>query len=273
MKKLLLYLRNDLSKEKSVNSITQTIRDFADKNGAEVLIYPEIDEDIDLVIAVGGDGTFLDASHIAFQFNKPIVGINAGTLGFLTEVKMDEIEKALFEIIVDRTSTIQKRAVLTACLIRENEEIFESTVINEVVVSRYPAACMLEFYLLYDNLKLPDYKADGIIVATPSGSTAYNLSFNGPILFPTVHSYIINAMAPHALTHRPVVLPSNKTLEIIVNSDGRTILNVDGRRSFKVQKNDKIVITEADHELHFIPSSERNFFDILSEKLHWGRRS
>jgi len=269
---VLIYPRRDKKKRALVGSILTTVTDTLNALNVEAFVYPELDKKFDLIISIGGDGTFLDASHIATDRDVPIFGINAGDLGFLTEVKMEETEGSLRGVISGENNKEQERLVLKVNIEREGESVFESKVINEVVLFRDPRSPMISFNLAYDSFKLADYKADGIVISTPTGSTAYNLSLNGPILFPTARNIIINAIAPHGLTHRPVVLPSKKRLEIIIKHSKNSVLTMDGGESMDVKTGDSIVIEEADNFLRFLSSPDRNFFNILSEKLHWAKR-
>lgn len=268
-KGILLYPRKDDLKEKTVAGIIEKIKRFAESAGMNVMVFPELTFNIKLIIAIGGDGTFLDASHEAIKLDIPIAGINAGSLGFLTEIKIEEFEEV--EKIISGNITIQERVVADVSVIRD-QEIFRSSVVNEVFLFRHMQSPMMDYYIKYNNQELPHYKADGILVATPTGSTAYNLSINGPILFPTEHSFVVNAMAPHALTHRPLVLPSSSELEIVMKKGCNGTLTIDGRKNFEVKAEDRIIIKESAKPLKFVPNSKRNFFDILSEKLHLGRR-
>ncbi len=267
---ILIFRRGDLLREKDILTAVEMIETIAREKDFSVHIYPEIPESIDLVVSIGGDGTFLDASHIAIEHDVPMVGVNGGSLGFLTEVKMDEIDD--IREILDGDHSVQERIVTRVVLERCGIPCMSSLAVNESVLTRNHDAGMLEFTVRYDGNNLSSYKADGVIIATPTGSTAYNLSLNGPILFPSSHSMVINAMAPHALTHRPIVIPSNRKIEVLVGGKSRGNLTIDGRRSFRIQEGDRVVIEEASRVLKVIPSKRRTFFDILSEKLHFGRR-
>ncbi len=268
---ILIIQRKDHKHKRAVQTILERLCLVADKRNI-VCHFDTLPDAATpfMVIAVGGDGTFLDASREAMRFGVPIVGINAGELGFLAEIKMDEIEDEL-PAIFDGSSEVQERMVLQGLVeIGAKRRTFFS--VNEVMIMRHLDGPMMNYEITSKQQKLPDYRCDAIIIATPTGSTGYNLSVNGPILFPTEDSFIINAMAPHALTHRPIVMPGDRDLTILVKGDGGGTLTVDGRQLMTVSPGSKITITRSEQSLLFISGKARTFFDILAEKLHLGKR-
>ncbi|HDT11875.1 MAG TPA: NAD(+)/NADH kinase [bacterium] len=267
---ILFYTRKKGLDSKKQNKVREILADAARRCQIDIYEYPEIPENIDLVIAAGGDGTFLDASHIAVKYDVPVAGLNIGQLGFLAEINMDEWH--IIDSIFHGKYKLTERMMIDIKASRGENLIFNEKVLNEVVVHRTLDAPMLLLSLKYGDEELPEYKADGVIVATPTGSTAYNLSFSGPIIYPTEESFVINAMAPHALTHRPIVLPSNKELVITIKDCKKSILNCDGRHIANIKKDDVITIKMSDKKLKYIANPERTFFSILSEKLHLGKR-
>ncbi len=271
---IVIYPRQDGKKLEIIKAIIEDIKAVTKKHNVNIAIYPDIPDSAFMMIAIGGDGTFINAAHIAYEHDIPIAGVNAGDLGFLTEIKMEEVTETVEKYILMKELIYQERIIMKAWVERDGQQFFSNKILNELYLTRLPNDSMLSFELTYNNCSLPSFKADGVIVATPTGSTAYNLSLNGPVLFPTVHSIIINAMAPHSLTHRPMVLPSCVgPLEIYLKEANQAVFAVDGRRAVPVRQGDKIIIRESKRDLKFIPSGNRNFFDILSEKFHWGKRS
>ncbi len=266
---VLVYVRGDGKREKVIENALRVVGDAARAAGRQVLVHPEKTYDIGIVIAVGGDGTFLDASHEALELDVPIAGVNAGSLGFLTEITPDETDE--IERILGERPFVQSRIVLAVSAFRGGERIFFGRAVNEALLMRCTDGPMLDLAIAYEGMSLPHYKADGIVVATPTGSTAYNLSLNGPILFPTERSMVLNALAPHALTNRPLVLPSASFLEITIDNGTATLL-VDGREPVHLAAGDRIEARESDRMLKFVPSSRRTYFDVLARKLHFGRR-
>jgi len=162
--------------------------------------------------------------------------------------------------------------VLSIVVYRGATELYRVQAVNELLLMRTAAAPMLDLAIRYAGMNLPHYKADGVIVATPTGSTAYNLSLSGPILYPTEHAMVLNAVAPHALTNRPLVLPSNSPLDIELIEAAAGTLSVDGRTQLPLAAGDRIAVQESPRMLKFVPSARRTYFDVLSRKLHFGRR-
>ncbi len=267
---VLVYVRGEVKREPAVESALRSVIAIAQAVGRQVLIHPEKTYDIGIVVAVGGDGTFLDASHEALDLDVPIAGVNAGSLGFLTEITPEETDE-MERILGDRPQ-VQQRIVLNVSIFRNGAEISLGRAVNEVLLVRRTERPMLDLAISYAGMSLPHYKADGIVVATPTGSTAYNLSLNGPILFPTERSMVLNAVAPHALTNRPLVLPSSSPIDIILEKGGGATVSVDGGSPTPVEAGDRIEVRESDRMLKFVPSSRRSYFDVLSQKLHFGRR-
>ncbi len=269
-KGVLLFVRGDGKRTDEIAQAVALVRDLATELGRPVLISPDKTFDIGLIVAIGGDGTFLDASHEALSLDVPIAGVNAGSLGFLTEITPDEPDE--LRRVLGPSPLIQRRIALSVTVLRGEEKVLTAVAVNELLVMRHPDGTMLDFAIRYAAMNLPHYKADGLIVATPTGSTAYNLSLNGPILFPTEHAMVVNAVAPHALTQRPLVLSSASELEISLGEGETATLSVDGGRPVALGSGDRIVAREMHRMLKFVPSSRRNFFDVLARKLHFGRR-
>ncbi len=252
----------------------QTLRSFLKEK--EILYHVDIVENVndakdsDLVIAGGGDGTYLDAAHIAFELGVPVAGINIGHLGFLVEIHMDDFE--VIESLFKGDFKIKKRLIIDVTVKRKGREIFSQIALNEAAIQRNINTSMLCFGIKYNNEELPKYRGDGVLIATPTGSTAYNLSFNGPILYPSENALVINAMAPHALTHRPIVVPAEGAVLIEIKECGKGILSCDGRNNCEIIENDLVIIKKSEKSLLYVSNPARTFFDILAQKLHLGKR-
>ena len=270
IKKVLLYHRKDGKREDEQKAFEKLLLEKCDKHNIEMTKRYNTQSSYDLVVAAGGDGTFLDASHIAFEQNIPIAGVNIGHLGFLVEIDPNE-DSVIEDILVGEYRT-GHRMMMNVSVIRENGEIFSITALNEVLIHRDMKGPMLSLGIEYNKEELPKYKCDGVIIATPTGSTAYNLSINGPILYPSEESFVVNAMAPHALTHRPLVLPADNGIKVTLKECEVGILNCDGRKSLRILIGDEVIIRRSEKELIYIPHPTRNFFNILSKKLHLGKR-
>ena len=267
---ILLYVRGDGGREAEVARAMRALRAAARRLGLTVLVHPEKGGPVGMVIAVGGDGTFLDASHRALELDVPIAGVNAGSLGFLTEITPDDPGE--MERILGGDPLVQPRIALDVLVSRGRRRLFSGRAVNEVLVMRRVEAPMLDLVIRYAGMSLPHYKADGVLVATPTGSTAYNLSLSGPILFPTERSMVLNALAPHALTNRPLVLPSASPIEITLDRGDAATLSVDGGEPAAIETGDRIEVRESDRMLKFVPNSRRSYFDVLARKLNFGRR-
>ncbi len=233
----------------------------------------EMFEKSDILISIGGDGTLLSLSRKSYRYNKPILGINAGNLGFLTDVKLSEIEEFIDKIFQNEYR-IDHRMVLEVSLLSpvENKSLIA---FNDVVLSRPSIEGMVnvdayvtsrEAHMIKKHLNR--YYGDGVIISTPTGSTAYNLSAGGPIVYPLTEALIVTPICPHSLTERPLVLPAD--FQILFESEDETIIVVDGQDIYNLKFFDGICIKIADKGVRMIHRVERNYFDILKQKLHWG---
>jgi len=226
----------------------------------------------DVVLAFGGDGTILSTARMVGASGVPILGINlGGRLGFLAEVMMDELYDSL-ENILNKQYTILERMVLEAILHQQKfEDIYYA--LNDIVVHRGGFSRVIRIDVFINDEYLNTYLGDGIIVATPTGSTAYSLSAYGPILFPTVNCMIINPICPHSLGVRPVVIPDDSKIRVVPHIEGRTVtLSADGQVSHQFSKKEgvEINICKANYKIRWIRHQDRNFYDLLRTKLNWG---
>jgi NAD+ kinase len=227
----------------------------------------------DVLIAFGGDGTLLEAaSTIAHSLvDVPVLGVNLGHLGFLTEVSRSELIDALQALIDGRTWT-ETRAMLDG-RIESADGATDRLALNDIVITRGSLSRMIELDVTVDGQFVSHVKADGLIIATATGSTAYNLSAGGPILLPSVDAFVLTPIAPHALTNRPVVLPA--TAEIVVRPAGGAagrsdIVTFDGQHGLPIRDGDSLLVRRAERVLTLIHTSSRSHFDMLREKLKWG---
>ena len=233
----------------------------------------EIARHAGVVIAFGGDGTLLDAaSAVAHSpFDAPVLGINLGRLGFLTEVGRAEMLPALDRVVSGQTTT-EARLLLSGTVIRGNETAHQHLALNDIVVTRGALARMIEIDVKVDGELVSHVKADGLIVATATGSTAYNLSAGGPILHPSADAVVITPLAPHALTNRPIVLPAGTRLRLepSVEPDADPVVTFDGQYGVQLAAGDIIEIARAPRVLTLMRTSKRTHFEMLREKLKWG---
>lgn len=225
----------------------------------------------DAIVSVGGDGTFLSVAHMCRFTEKPIVGVNLGGLGFLTDISPDDIEATLEKIKSGNFSTIS-RMVLEALLFRENEQVCKFHALNDVFINRINTPKLTSISVWYGNDFITDFYADGIIVATPNGSTAYSLSAGGPIVEPNVKAFIVTPICPHSLTERPIILPNDKSIRLVINGKNPDLLfSADGLESVRLQSGDQISISYGGIRTNLIQLTEISYFGLLRRKLNWGR--
>jgi NAD+ kinase len=228
---------------------------------------------VDVVIAFGGDGTLLDAaSAVAHSAADPaLLGINLGHLGFLTEASASDMATALEALMADRVQ-IETREILTGTVTRDGTTRASHFALNDVVVTRGALSRMIELDVAVDGRQVCHVKADGIIVATATGSTAYNLSAGGPIVHPSVDAFVLTPIAPHTLTQRPLVLPAAARIEFrpVIEPQSEIVLTFDGQFGWPLETGDIVGLARAPRRLRFVRTSGRTHFDMLREKLKWG---
>jgi NAD+ kinase len=226
----------------------------------------------EVVIALGGDGTLLSAARAFACTDTPILGVNLGSLGFLTEVPLDELYQTL-EAWVAGTAIIDKRALMHATLSREGKPFREWDALNDIVISKGAIARMGEFAIELDGQFVASFRADGVIVATPTGSTAYNLAANGPILLPTIDAMVLTAICPHLLTIRPIVFPGESEIAVTVDVvPHETYLTVDGQEAVELLLGDRILCHKSERSVHLLRLHPNGLFNVLRSKLSWGER-
>ena len=242
----------------------------AKKIGADAVERHLLADRADLIVVLGGDGTLLGVARLVASQGIPIIGVNLGGLGFLTEVNINEARAAL-ERVLAGDYEVDRRIMLEAVLDRASEEIAQSfQAFNDVVVSKGPLGRMLQLDVFANRTAFCSYRADGLIIATPTGSTAYALAAGGPILYPTLGAIVLAPICPHTLSNRPVVLPDTYEIEIHVKApDHDTTFTVDGQESAQLGPADIIRIHRARHVVSLIRSAHP-YFEIWRDKLHWG---
>lgn len=227
----------------------------------------------DMVIVFGGDGTFLSIARQMIWKSVPILGVNLGKLGFLTEVKVDEVYATL-ETVLKGKYVVQERSMLEACVKRGGRELFCLPVLNDVVITKSAIARVIDFQLKLNGVLVAILKADGLIAATPTGSTAYSLAAGGPIVHPRVGATVITAICPHSLNVRPLVIPEDALVEVeLMEKDGDIMLTLDGQFGYALEKGDKVSITQYKrHSVQVVQSPKRDYFELLRTKLYLGAR-
>jgi NAD+ kinase len=224
------------------------------------VVRSKIPELCDFLIVIGGDGTLLSAARVVGTSGKPILGVNMGSLGFMTAVTLDEIYPAL-ERIFRNEFEFEERMMLVAHVHRLGERVANYTVLNDVVINKGALAKMIDIKVTVGELYLSTFKADGLIISTPTGSTGYSLAAQGPMIHPTMKTILITPICPHTLTFRPLVVP-----------DGLVVLTLDGQVGFGLRQGDVVEVRKADAPLRFFRSPFRDYFTVLRTKLKWGER-
>ncbi len=231
-----------------------------------------IEKKPDFVIVLGGDGTLLSTARSVAQAGIPILGINLGSLGFLTEVRQDEISRALTEI--DSGQCALSLRSMVHCQVRRGDEFLSHhDALNDIVVHQSELARVTDFDVLVDGAFVANYKADGIIIATPTGSTAYSLAAGGPVLSPDLPGFVITPVAPHALTNRPLVVPDSARIEVKMKDNREhALLTIDGQQGVTLAEGDIVQCSKSDLKVKLFNLANRSFFDVLRTKLKWGER-
>lgn len=223
-------------------------------------------------IVMGGDGTMLSAARSLAKAHIPILGVNLGSLGFLTEVALDELYPTL-EAAIAGQCVIERRAMLHCEAKRAGKIIARHDLLNDAVVNKTELARIADFDVYIDDQFVSNYKADGLIVSTPTGSTAYSLAAGGPILLPDVEAVVLTPISPHALTNRPLVVRDTAEIAIVVRSaEGSAYLSIDGQLGERLRDNDRILCRRSKADVQLLKLHSRTFFDVLRAKLKWGQR-
>ncbi|HME34391.1 MAG TPA: NAD(+)/NADH kinase [Candidatus Sulfotelmatobacter sp.] len=226
---------------------------------------------LDLVIVLGGDGTLLSAARATAVVDAPLLGVNLGSLGFLTEVPMQSLYPML-EAIAQGRAAVEQRSLMQVQLLRADTVRSSYLVFNDAVVNKTALARLNTYDLYIDKVFVSSYRADGMIVATPTGSTAYSLSAGGPVLMPTVNALVITPVAPHSLTHRPLVVPDSVEIEILLRSEeDLAYLSLDGQPGLDLCDGDRVRCRRSEHQVKLFRTGA-DFFQVLRTKLKWGER-
>ncbi len=226
---------------------------------------------LDLVVVLGGDGTLLSAVRETATTDAPLLGVNLGSLGFLTDVPLTSLFSMLDEIEQGKTP-IEERSLMQCVLLRGQQTLGSYLAFNDAVVNKTALARLNNYELFVDGVFVSSYRADGMIVATPTGSTAYSLSAGGPVVMPTVKAFVITPVAPHSLTHRPLVVPDSSVVEILLRSDEEVAyLSLDGQPGLDLKDGDRVRCSRSEHKVRLY-RTEADFFHVLRSKLKWGKR-
>jgi NAD+ kinase len=227
----------------------------------------------DVIVVLGGDGTLLAASHLLESSSVPIVGVNFGSLGFLTEITLPELYPALESVLAGRYEYDDRR-LLRAVVHRAGQPDAAGDVLNDVVVTKAVVSRIIQLDVTVDGLFVSAFRADGLIVSSPTGSTAYNLAAGGPILYPTLPAVVLTPICPHMLTNRPLVIGDEAVIEVKLRSrEVEVHLTLDGQRGFPMSADDSVTITRSPRTLRLVKARGRDHYEVLRTKLKWGETS
>ena len=240
--------------------------------GVEVVPKPDLPGLVDLMIVLGGDGTLLSAARLVGGLGVPILGVNLGGLGFLTATPEDDLPAALDALFQGRY-VIEERMILASQIHRRGTRLGESLALNDVVITKGATGRMMTLEVQVDGQFVTSYRGDGLIVSTPTGSTAYSLAAMGPIVFPTLDALILTPICPHTLTNRPIVLPAQGRVEVHLHTDAQAVtLMVDGQVGFPLEGKDVVEIRQAEARIKLVRFPQPDYFQVLRTKLKWGER-
>jgi len=224
----------------------------------------------DVLLVLGGDGTMLNAARLAGERSIPILGVNMGGLGFLTEVRLENLYPSL-ERVFANDFVLDERLMLRTHIHRHGETVAQGVVLNDVVISKGTLARMIELKIEIQGRFVTNLRGDGLIISSPTGSTAYSLSAGGPIIDPAVQSLILTPICPHTLTHRPLIVPGAVEINVTLTSkDDGAMATLDGQVGVAITQGDAIAIQTSEHRTRLIRFPESNYYDVLREKLKWG---
>lgn len=275
-------------KKPEVRQIVPSLVDWLRQRSIEVLIDKEtgsaldrtemcvtrneMPSRVDLIIVLGGDGTLLATARVLNRKPVPLLPVNLGGLGFLTVITQDELYPTLETVLAGDFRT-EKRVQIEADVIRAGEVISSFLALNDVVLNKGAIARILDFDVRVDGQFISTYKADGLIVSTPTGSTAYSLAAGGPVIAPSVQAFIVTPICAHTLTNRPIVLPDSAQIEVEVKTQRESVyLTVDGQVGIAVRSEDAVHMRRASSFVELIRSPQKNYFEVLRQKLKWGER-
>jgi NAD+ kinase len=224
----------------------------------------------DVLLVLGGDGTMLNAARLAAERSIPILGVNMGGLGFLTEVRLESLYPSL-ERVFANDYVLDERLMLRIHIHRNGETVAQGVVLNDVVISKGTLARMIELKIAIEGRFVTNLRSDGLIVSSPTGSTAYSLSAGGPIIDPAVQSLILTPVCPHTLTHRPLIVPGKDKIDLTLTStDPGAMATLDGQVGVPITQGDTVTIQTSENRTRLIRFPESNYYDVLREKLKWG---
>lgn len=230
-----------------------------------------IPDSVDWVVVLGGDGTLLGASRKVGRHGVPILGVNLGGLGFLTVIPLDKLYPVI-EMMINGRLEVETRVMLETRVLREEKEVLRFQVLNDVVINKRALARIIDLDVTINDEFLTTFRADGLIISTPTGSTAYNLAAGGPILYPTLETFVLTPICPFTLTNRPIIIPNTATIQIRMGKESKetVILTFDGQVGFDLFFGDEVIINKSKEKIRLLRPPDQSYFKILRTKLMWG---
>lgn len=264
---------------------------WLDKRGITLLGGPEIEREriehetgcavaaldynelasVDLILVLGGDGTMIATARMVGDSEVPVLGVNYGGLGYLAEFRIEELYTALGSIL-EGNYRLDTRVMLAVELLRDGEPVVRNRVLNDVVINKSALARIIEIEAYLNQQFVNSFRADGLIISTPTGSTAYNLSAGGPVIYPSMNAVVITPICPFTLSNRPIVVPDDAVIELCLKTQQEDVaLTLDGQVGFPLQVEDRVVIRKSRTTFNLVQPMNRNYFEVLRDKLRWGR--
>lgn len=237
----------------------------------ESFAHEELVNASDLFVVLGGDGTMIGAARLIGDAEKPVLGVNFGTLGYLADFTVEDMIPAL-ELVLAGDYTLDRRLMLSATVERNGRRQMHDRVLNDVVISKSALARIIEIEAHIDRKFVNRFRADGLIISTPTGSTAYNLSAGGPVIYPSMGAVCITPICPHTLSNRPLVVPDDAEFELVLKTQREEVaLTLDGQVGMPLEYEDRVTVRKSRTGFNLIQAHTRNYFDVLRNKLKWGR--
>lgn len=272
---LILIIYNP--RKKTAKKMAYQIHEYLDSCNTENIVFSSknipassINSEYKLVITLGGDGTVLFCSRIFSPFNIPILAINFGEIGFITEIEQENWQNALDRFLRGKYA-IRKHLMLNVSVLREGESVYDVCCLNDCVITATGGARIINLDVYVDEVLLGKYRADGIIVSTPTGSTAYSAAAGGPLLYPEMDAVVLTPICPYSLSNRAIILPIDRKVKIYVTKNQRVnlVLTADGQEIFRLKQGDVIVTEKSDCRAHLVKAEEDLFFTKVKSKLNW----
>jgi NAD+ kinase len=260
----------DWFKQKGIKVFSEEMKTKGSLDGSceESKVIPKT---VDWVVVLGGDGTLLGAARRVGRFGSPILGVNLGGLGFLTGIPFERLYPVI-EMMINGRLEVESRVMLETRVLRKGKVICKFEVLNDVVINKGTLARIIDLDVAINEEFLTTFRADGLIISTPTGSTAYNLSAGGPILYPTMETFILTPICPFTLTNRPIIIPDTSVIQIKMKnkSEDAVVLTFDGQVGFDIYYDDKVIIRKSEKKIKLFRPPDHSYFNILRTKLMWG---